>query len=99
MDVLYRLQGIEFEWDENKAQSNREKHGISFEEAAETFFDPFYQAGDASSETEQEQRDFILGYSKSQHLLLTVYVERGIRTRIISARLATRWERKLYEDG
>ncbi|MHC5764249.1 MAG: BrnT family toxin [Nostoc sp.] len=41
MDIVYRLQGIEFEWDENKAQSNIEKDGIKFEEATEVFFDPF----------------------------------------------------------
>ena len=95
MDIIYRLQGIEFEWNENKAQSNVEKHGIAFEEAAEAFFDPFYQGGDAS--VNDEQRHFILGYSLSQRLLLVVYTERGERTRIISARPATRYERKLYE--
>ncbi len=97
MDVIYRLQGIEFEWDERKARSNADKHGITFEEAAESFFDPFYQFGDAS--IDDEQRDFILGYSLSQRLLLVVYTERGKRTRIISARPATRHERKLYEEA
>ena len=43
MDVIYRLQGVEFEWDDQKAQQNVEKHGITFEDAAEVFFDPFYQ--------------------------------------------------------
>jgi uncharacterized DUF497 family protein len=41
MNVVYQLQGVEFEWDGNKAQSNFEKHGVTFEEAAEVFFDPF----------------------------------------------------------
>jgi hypothetical protein len=97
MDIIYRLQGVEFEWDENKAQSNIEKHDVTFEEAAEVFFDPFYQIGDATAN--EEQRDFILGYSLSQRLLLVVYIERGRRTRLISARPATRTERKLYEDA
>ena len=97
MDSVYRLQGIEFEWDENKARSNIEKHGVTFEEAGEVFFDPFYQTGDASASN--EQRDFIIGYSLAQRLLLVVYVERGRRTRIISARPATRAERKLYEQA
>ncbi|QDL07169.1 BrnT family toxin [Brasilonema octagenarum UFV-E1] len=96
MDTVYRLQGIEFEWDENKARSNIEKHSVTFEEAAEVFFDPFYQTGDATAN--HEQRDFIIGYSLAQRLLLVVYVERGRRTRIISARPATRAERKLYEQ-
>ena len=43
MDSVYRLQGVEFEWDTNKFPINLEKHGVSFEEAAEVFFAPFYQ--------------------------------------------------------
>ncbi|MBC8231819.1 BrnT family toxin [bacterium] len=95
MDIIYRLQGVEFEWDEDKSESNIQKHGVTFGEAAEVFFDPFYQTGNAS--TDDEQRDFIIGYSLSQRLLLVVYTERGERTRIISARPATRSERRLYE--
>lgn len=72
-----------------------QKHGIAFEEATEVFFDPFYQTGDAS--TDDEQRDFIMGYSLAQRILLVIYVERGERTRIISARHATAYEKKLYE--
>jgi|SRR3990172_4067708 len=98
MDIVYRLQGAEFEWDEDKARSNFEKHGVAFEEAAEVFFDPFYQIGDASV-VEDEERDFIIGYSLSQRLLLAVYTERDERTRIISARPATRAERKVYEEA
>ena len=58
MNIVYNLQGIEFEWDSNKAENNIIKHGITFEEAAEVFFDPFYQTGDATSKN--EQREFIL---------------------------------------
>jgi uncharacterized protein len=97
MDIVYRLQGIEFEWNKNKEESNLEKHGVKFEEAAEVFFDPFYQLGDATAN--DEKRDLIIGYSLSSRLLLVVYVERGKRTRIISARPATRNERKLYEQA
>ena len=91
-----KFQGIRFQWDENKAQSNVQKHHVHFEEAAEVFFDRFYQIGDAS--TGAEQRNFILGYSFQQRILLVVYVERDQWTRIISARRATPPERKLYED-
>jgi uncharacterized protein len=97
MDVTYRLQGITFQWDEQKARSNVEKHGVTFEEAAQAFLDPFAWSGDAS--VEGERRDFILGYSLAQHLLLVVFVERAAATRIISARAATRAERKLYEQA
>ncbi len=58
MDITYQLQGIPFEWDKNKAEINIRKHGVTFEEAAEVFFDPFYQTGDASID-EEETRDFI----------------------------------------
>lgn len=97
MTIFYRLQGVDFEWDFNKAQSNVEKHGVTFEEAAEVFFDPFYQEGDASANN--ELRNFILGYSLAQRLLLVIYVERQVRIRIISARPATRNEKKLYEQS
>ncbi len=97
MDIVYRLQGIEFQWDENKAAINVQKHGIAFEEAAEVFFDPFHQTGDAS--TDEEQRDFVLGYSLSPRVLLVVSIERDERTRLISARRATQYERKLYEEA
>jgi len=96
MNIVYILQDVEFEWDENKARRNVEKHEVTFEEATEAFFDPFYKGGEAS--VNDEQRDFILGYSRSQRLMLVIYTERGERTRIISARLATRHERKLYEE-
>ncbi|MCW9681536.1 BrnT family toxin [Dolichospermum planctonicum UHCC 0167] len=97
MNFVYQTQGIEFEWDINKSESNFVKHGVRFEEAVEVFFDPFYQEGDASANN--EERDFILGYSLSQRLLLVVYVERQTRNRIISARLATKTERRLYEQS
>ncbi|HEV2147763.1 MAG TPA: BrnT family toxin [Longimicrobiaceae bacterium] len=97
MSVTYRLQGVAFEWDEDKARANLEKHGVTFEEAAEAFLDPFYQGGEAS--VEGERRDFVLGYSLSQRLLLVVYIEHRSATRIISARPATRAERKLYEQA
>lgn len=96
MDFIYSIQDVEFEWDANKAQSNLEKHGVTFTEAAEVFFDPFYVEGDATSNN--EERNFMIGYSNSQRLLLVVYVERRGRNRIISARKATRTERESYEQ-
>ncbi|MBC8159865.1 MAG: BrnT family toxin [Roseiflexaceae bacterium] len=99
MTTVHWLQGVEFEWDEDKAQSNSVKHGVTFFEAAEVFFDPFYQTGEATQTESIEQRDFILGYSATLRLLLVVDTERGERTRIISARPATRPERKSYESS
>lgn len=96
MNIVYRLQGVEFEWDSHKAQINVEKHGVTFEEATEAFFDPFYQTGDAT--VNGEQREFILGYSLSYRILFVIYIERNQCTRIISARPATRIEKKQYEN-
>ena len=97
MNVTFTLQGINFEWNRRKAQLNLKKHGVSFEEAAEVFFDPFYQHGDAS--TRGEEREFVLGYSTRQRLLLVVHIRRAERFRIISARPATREERRQYEEA
>jgi uncharacterized DUF497 family protein len=66
MDIIYQLQGVEFEWDAEKARSNIANHGVTFEEAAEVFFDPFYQGGDAS--TEDEAHEFVIGYSLANSL-------------------------------
>ena len=97
MNIVYHLQGIEFEWNSQKAETNIDKHGILFEEAVEVFFDPFYQTGDATRNN--EKREFIIGYSLSYRLLLVIFVERNQRTRIISARRATRYEQRLYEQS
>lgn len=97
MDIVYRLEGFEFEWDVSKAQRNFEKHAITFDEAAEVFLDPFHVVGDASANN--EEREFALGYSLAERLLLVIHIERGARIRIISARVATRSERRLYEQS
>ena len=96
MDVAYYLQGIEFEWDSEKAATNEDKHGVRFTEAIEVFFDPLSQTGEAS--VGEEPRDYLIGYSFSLRLFLVVYTMRDTRTRIISARPATRTERESYEN-
>lgn len=96
MDKIFRLQDIEFEWDEEKYAVNLRKHGVKFEEAAEVFFDRFNIYGDAS--VEEERREYVLGFSYSAKLLLVVYVEREVRTRIISARPATSQEIGEYAE-
>ena len=96
MDKTFQLQGIEFEWDEEKYAVNLWKHNVKFEEAAEVFFDPLSIYDDAS--VEEEQRESILGFSYSAKLLFVVWVERGVRTRIISARPATSQEINEYAE-
>lgn len=95
METIYLFQGVVFRWDSEKARSNREKHGVDFEEAAEAILDLFGRGGDAS--TSQERREYHLGFSDRERLLLVVSTERAGSTRIISARPATRMERRTYE--
>ena len=87
----------DFEWDDAKAASNLTKHGISFEEAVTAVVDPnaVFLADDSGS----EQRLVAIGMSKQVRVLFVVQVERGQRDRIISARVATRAEENLYEQG
>lgn len=96
MDVIFQLRDIEFEWDEEKYTVNLRKHSVKFEEAAEVFFDPLSIFEDAS--VEEESREYIIGFSFSSKMLFVVFVERGIRLRIISARSATSQDRKDYAE-
>lgn len=94
MNQYFDLGGLQFVWDEVKNSSNLWKHGVKFEEAAEVFFDENYLSGDAS--VDEEVREFIIGFTFHLKLLFTVFVERGQRIRIISARRATADEEKYY---
>jgi len=96
MTVTHVLNETTFEWDDRKAASNLRDHGVKFEDAAETFFDPFAHFGDASPQ--HEKRECIIGYSFDRDLLYTVYVERVLNIRI-RARAATPKERRKYEQG
>lgn len=95
MDKTFELQDLEFEWDEEKYDVNVRKHNLRFEEAAEVFFDPEQQFGNAS--VEEEFREYVIGFSFRLNLLYTVFVERGERIRIISARPANKEEEKFYD--
>lgn len=94
MTVVFTLQDTEFEWDDEKYAVNLRKHKVKFEKAAEVFFDDLCQYGDATDG--HEQREFIIGFAFDFDLLFTVFVERGERFRIISARPATAEEEKYY---
>ncbi len=90
---------MEFEWDPKKAKANVKKHGISFHEAATVFGDPLAITFNDPDHSIREHRFLTFGYSRMNQLLAVVHTERHGRTRIISARRATRHERKIYEDG
>jgi uncharacterized DUF497 family protein len=91
--------GYQFEWDPAKAGANIRKHGVSFEEATTVFGDPLAMNKADPDHSEPENRFILLGVSDRYRLLVVSYTERPPRTRLISARLATRRERSQYEKG
>ena len=98
MDVYFLLHGQRFVWDSEKASINAGKHGISFESACEVFFDPFVRLVEASAG--EEERDAAIGLTEDWRLLFVVHIVReGETIRVISARPATSYERRSYEDG
>ena len=88
---------MDFEWDDRKAEYNRQKHGISFEEAATIFYDPLSITFDDPDHSDHEDRFIIIGMSAYGRLLMVAHTDRGDRIRIISARIITPKERRLYE--
>lgn len=88
-----------FEWDPRKARSNYRKHHVSFAEAASVFSNPLARIFSDEEHSAEEPREIIIGYSAAKHLLLVSFAElKPGRTRIISARRATRVEQRDYEE-
>ena len=87
-----------FEWDQAKADTNAEKHGVGFDEAQTVFLDELAIVQPDPDHSVREERLLILGTSNHRRLLVVSFTERGHRIRIISARKATRTERKQYEE-
>ncbi|EDM28259.1 hypothetical protein LNTAR_12921 [Lentisphaera araneosa HTCC2155] len=90
---------LKFEWDKNKAQSNLEKHGVSFEEAITVFYDERALEFFEKNNSEWEDRFLMLGLSTEFKLLLICHCYRDNDNiiRIISARKATKNEAKNYK--
>jgi hypothetical protein len=87
------------DWDDEKAAANLRKHGVSFEEACTVFTDPFAATGTDPDHSAGEFRWITFGVSTVGRLLTVAHCERDGMIRIISARPATRSERRLYEHG
>ncbi len=90
---------MRFEWDKRKALSNQRKHRVSFEEAGTVFSDAIAVTGADPDHSVGESRWLTFGVSDRGRLLVVSHADEGDIIRIISARLATRAERKLYEEG
>ena len=95
MDIL------EFEWDPNKNEINKKKHGLSFEVAKEVFYDEFAILFDDPDHSDDEDRFLIIGTIRTEKICIVSHCYRDgeNRVRIISAREATKNEKKIYLNG
>ncbi len=90
---------MKIEWDSKKTRSNLRKHKVSFEEAATAVSDPLSITGADPDHSMTEDRYVTFGVSVRGRLLVVAHTEEHETIRIISARLASKGERKLYEEG
>lgn len=90
---------MHFEWNAKKAVLNHRKHGVTFEEASSVLRDAFSATTRDPDHSEDEERYVTFGISSQGRLLAVAHTESGNSIRIISARLATNSERKIYEEG
>lgn len=90
---------MEFEWDADKAGRNVAKHGVEFAEAGTVFGDPLAVTFHDPDHSDDEDRFVTFGHSSALRLLVVSHTDRGGAIRIISARVATRNERRIYEEG
>jgi uncharacterized DUF497 family protein len=91
---------MSFEWDDKKASINEQKHGVSFTEAITVFSDPLELTIPDPDHSQGEFRFLSIGCSDRGNLLVVAYTEREPASiRLISARPATKYERKQYEQS
>ena len=90
---------MEFEWDPEKAEINATKHGVAFAHASTVFGDPLSMTFHDPDHSDDEDRYITIGSSAEDVLLIVSHTDRDDRIRIISARKATRRERRIYENG
>jgi hypothetical protein len=88
----------QFEWHRKKDELNQQKHNISFNEAKSVFNDSLSINKKDIEHSIGEERSYIIGNSMRNKLLVVSFTERGNNIRIISARLATKKEKKVYEN-
>jgi len=90
---------MKFIWDKNKASTNLRKHGVSFEEATTALHDSLSVTGYDPDHSISEDRFITFGISNKDRLLTVSHTEENEIIRIISCRLATAQEKKIYENG
>lgn len=90
---------MKFEWDASKAASNLRKHGVSFQEGASVFGDPMALTFDDPDHSIGESRFLAFGITKNGKFVIVSYTGAAGVIRIISVRMMSKRERKIYEDG
>jgi uncharacterized protein len=90
---------FKFEWDDQKAESNLQKHGVSFDEAVSVFADEMALTFADTDHFESEDRSRTYGISNKGRLLVVIHTERRNNVRIISVRKATKYEKSIYAQG
>jgi uncharacterized protein len=90
---------MNFTWDPEKARRNAAKHGVTFDEASTAFADPLSLTIDDPDHSYGEHRLLLLGETYSGRLVVVAHLADDETVRIISARLAERYERRTYENG
>ncbi len=90
---------MKIEWDPKKAKVNLGKHRVSFEEAATALSDPMAATGTDPDHSITEERYVTFGVSERGRLLVVAHTDEEETIRIISARIASKGERELYEEG
>ena len=90
---------MKFEWEPIKAAANKRKHGVTFDEASTVFGDTLSASGRDLAHSIGEPRFVTLGISSQGRVLAVCHTDRGGVIRIISARPATRKEKRIYEEG
>ena len=90
---------MKFEWNAGKAARNLRVHGVSFDDASTVFGDPLAGTIDDPLHSQDERRSVTIGVAASGRLLVVSHIDRGDAIRLISARPATRAERRTYEHG
>ena len=92
------MYGIAFEWDRRKDSANQRKHGVGFAGATTVFDDPLSITIPDPDHIIDEERFVIVVMSSERSLLIVVHTIRGERIRLVSARPATKHERRNYEE-
>ncbi|PSF38178.1 hypothetical protein C7H19_06815 [Aphanothece hegewaldii CCALA 016] len=89
---------MRFDWDNIKDESNFLKHGIRFVDAVTVFADPFLLFTEDFKHSQYEEREWAIGEMENGSIVVVVFTIRDEIIRIISARKATKKERKQYEE-